>query len=302
MTPAKIQSFLLIDGAQLATAEVRVPMPDEHPAWLTHIYDDQAATVSPLLINIEAAHDAGGLDAMTGLVNALEPKLHASFIDTALSHADLLQHLRRFIMIRTVNGKAYTLRFADSTVLPILATVLDPTQWAALVGPIARWHVHGYDGALHALPVTDNIAVPAQTPLVLSDKQCAALAEHTAPSMMLAHLRDMVHGDALPGNAAEQHRWASEARRLWRSSHTTDEIVLRWLTSAALATAGAVLQHRGLPTLLNGADSSAIRTELAAAVSERRARVSGMATERVPAAQHLAPSKSSDAICNEGLK
>lgn len=274
---AQLTSFTLVDGAQLAAAELAVPTPDEHPTWLTHIYDDQAATVSPLLIDIEAARGAGGADAMTGLVNALQPKLHASLIDTALSQADLAQHLRRFIMIRTVQGKAYSLRFADCTVLPILATVLAPAQWAALVGPIARWCVHGFDGVLHALPPAHDAAMPAATPLVLSDEQCAALAEHTAPSMMLAHLRAMNHGDALPGSPAEQHRWASDARRAWRSANNTDDIVLRWLTSAALDTAGAVLQHRGLLTLLGGPDRGAMRAGLLAAVGEHRARATAPA-------------------------
>ena len=268
----QLLSFLLIDGAQLAAAELPIPAPDEHSAWLTHLYDDDAAAVSPLLINIEAAHDAGAGDLMMDLINALQPKLHASFIDAAVSHTDLALHLRRFTMIRTEHGKAYSLRFADCSVLPILATVLAPAQWAALVGPIARWCVHGFDGALYALPPADRTLMPAPTPLVLADEQCAALAEHTAPSMMLAHLRDMNHGEALPGTAAEQHRWASEARRLWRSAHSTDDIVLRWLTTAALDTAGAVLRQRGLLTLLRGVDCSAIRAGLLEAVSDSRAR------------------------------
>ncbi len=270
--PMPLTSFILVDGAQLAAAELPVPTPDAHLTWLTHLYDDQAATVSPLLIDVEAARGADDVDGVTGLVDALEPKLHASYIDTGLSYADLAQHLRRFIMIRTLHGKAYTLRFADCTVLPILATVLAPAQWAALVGPITRWCVHGFDGVLHTLPPAEEAAMPSATPLVLSDEQCAALAEQTAPSMMLAHLRDMNHGDALPGSAAEQHRWASEARRVWRSANNTDDIVLRWLTSAVLDTAGAVLQHRGLLTLLGDSDRGAMRAGLLEAVNEHRAR------------------------------
>jgi hypothetical protein len=271
-TRTKLGSFLLVDGAQLAIADLAVPLPDAAPGWLTHVYDAGAAAVSPFLVNIAAASVDGG-DQMMALFTALQPQLHASLIDATLSHEALTQHLRRFIMIRTEAGKAYTLRFADCTVLPILATVLTPAQWAALVGPIARWCVHGLDGALQTLPAADPAVYPATTPLVLTVEQLAALAEAGAPSVMLAHLLDINHGVALPGSPAEQHRWASDARLLWRSAGNLDEIVLRWLTSAALATAGRILQQPHLPGLLGGADPGAIRDGLRLAVTEHHERL-----------------------------
>lgn len=111
------------------------------------------------------------------------------------------------------------------------------------------------------------------TPLVATDEQRAALAEAAAPSVMLAHLLDINHGVALPGNPAEQHRWASDARRSWRSAGNLDEIVLRWLTSAVLATGGQVLRQPRLPSLIGGADPGAIRDGLRSAVNEHHERV-----------------------------
>ncbi len=265
-------SYLLVDGSQLTVAAIPMPTPDDRPAWLTHIYDGKVVCVSPFVIDIEAADVAGACEQITGLANAIRPQLHASLIDTVLSHAELVHHLRRFIMIRSAEGKAYTLRFADCTVLPILSEVLAPAQWTSLVGPIARWCVHGLDGALLTLPPGDDTLAPEPTPLVLSDEQLAALSEATAPSMVLAYLLDTNHGVALPGSFAEQHRWASDARRLWRASGNTDDIVLRWLTRAALDTHGRVLQQRSLPTLLGGPDLGAIRAGLLEAVNEHSPR------------------------------
>jgi hypothetical protein len=239
---------------------------------LAHIYDDEAAAVSPLVIDIAAANAAGASQEIAGLASAVRPQLHASLIDTTMSLAELTHHLRRFIMIRTVDGRAYTLRFADCSVVPILATVLAPAQWAALLGPIARWCVHGFDAALITLPPADPMLAPSPTPLVLLDEQVAALAEATAPSMVLAHLRDMNHGVALPGSLADQHRWATEARLLWRSTRNADDIVLRWLTRAALDTDGKVLQQQRLPALLGGPDLGALRAGLLVAVDEFNAR------------------------------
>lgn len=265
-------SFLLVDGAQLALAGVAVPSANNAPEWLLHLYENEAARVSPLLIDISAVHSDGASDEMMALVAALRPQLHASLIDTTLSHKELAHHLRRFIMIRTEEGKALTLRFADSTVLQALSTVLAPSQWTAMMAPIARWCVHDLDGALSELPPADLSVLPAPTPLVLSDEQISALYEVTAPSMMLAHLRDIAHGEALPGSLSEQHRWAGEARHIWRSAGSYDDIVLRWLTSAALETHGRVLKQSGLPSLLKEADLGAIRDGLQTSVADYHAR------------------------------
>lgn len=271
-TQAERNSFLLVDGAQLAVAELPVPRLDDAPGWLAHVYDANAAAVSPMVVDIDAICCIDGADQMMDLANALQPQLHASLIDTAMSHEALTHHLRAFTTIRTAEGKAFTLRFADCTVLPILAAVFSPAQWTALAGPIVRWCVHDFDGTLRDLPPADMTQGPAPTPLVLSDKQLAVLHEAAAPTMMLAHLRDIGHGEIMPGSPLQQHRWASAARHAWRSAGNSDEIVLRWLTSAALSTHGQVLQQARLPALLGTADLAVVRADLLEAVSEHHAR------------------------------
>lgn len=268
-----LNSFLLIDGAQLALAGLTETLPAEPPVWLSHVYDSAAAEVSPLVIDLEVAIMAGDAALISGVLNALRPQLHASLIDTTLSHEMLTQHLRRFIMIRDEDRNGFTLRFADCTVLPLLSAALLPEQWAALAGPIARWSVHGLDGALRTLPPAEGALAPTVAPLVLSDQQLAALAEATAPSAMLAHLLELNHGVALPGSPVEQHRWACEARLLWRSARNADEIVLRWLTSAALTTFGCVLHQKHLPALLESANAGEIRDGLQAIVSGHHAQI-----------------------------
>lgn len=261
-------SFLLIDGA-LAGLVLAGPAlaEDDRPGWLHPLYSDDATAVGPLLIDIEAAQEAGQLDEMMALANAVRPQLHASLIDTALSHAELIEHLRRFIAIRTESGQAFTLRFADCVALPNLATIFSPAQWAAVAGPIVRWCVHGRNGAMLTLPDADAAVAPAQTPLVLTAQQFDEVAEAAAPDMLLAHIRDARHGDELPGNAAQQHCWASEARQLWRAAGNAHDIVLRWLTTAALDTGGAVLRLHSLPALLEQPEQSAIRAGLLAEVA-----------------------------------
>lgn len=265
-----LHAFLLIDASQLAAADLGhlLPQPAEAPSWLAYVYEARAAAVSPLLIDMALCDSAGDCSQMMALANAVSPRLHASFIDTPLSLTELTAHLRRFIMVRNNAGKGYTLRFADCAVLPVLASVLAPPQWAALTGPLTRWCVHGFDDMVNVLPSADRTSVPTQTPLMLSDQQIAALSEAGAPSMMLAHLRDMNHGHALPGSLAQQHQWASQARSIWRSSGIDDDIVLRWLTSAALESRGEVLGRAHLESLLASGDREAIRESLLSLIEQ----------------------------------
>jgi hypothetical protein len=261
-------SFLLIDSAMLGEA-----VAGDRPDWLIAVYGDGAASVSPLVIDMQAVCDSGELDTMMAMLNAAHPQLHASIIDTPLSHAALVQHLRRFIMIRTDDGHALTLRFADCLGLPLLAATLGAEQWAAFAGPVARWCVHGRDGALHDLPLADPRQAPSSTPLVLSATQLAALADATAPDEMLANIREMRHDADLPGSVPDRHRWAVDARHAWRSAGSTDLLVLRWLTEAALDTGGAVLREPDLPSMLALQDQAAVRASLKNAVAQAANRV-----------------------------
>jgi hypothetical protein len=275
MSTPQISSFLLIDGA-LAGAVPGGPVlsGDGRPGWLHTLYPDEAAAVSPIVIDMDAAQTASQLDQMMALVNAVRPQLHVSIIDTALSHVQLTEHLQHFCSIRTELGKTFTLRFADCAVLPILATILNPAQWAAVARPFVRWCMHGRDGMLLALPVADAAIPPAPTPLLLTSRQLEELAEAAAPDMLIAHIRDARHGDDLPGTAAEQHRWATEARLAWRAAGHVDDLVLRWLTAAALDTYGAVLRLRSLPALLAVFDHETLRAGLLAEVSNCKSELS----------------------------
>ncbi|MDQ2823421.1 MAG: DUF4123 domain-containing protein [Pseudomonadota bacterium] len=267
-----MNSFLLIDNAMLTACDTEAIGAGARPDWLACVYEDAAVSVSPHLIDIAAADEAGQCDLMMALVNATQAKLYLSCLDTSLSLAALAQHLRHFIMVRTENGKHLTLRFADCAALPALAAIFTPEQWTALAWPMARWHVHGYDGKLMMLPGAETTATRATVPLVLTEQQLTGLQDAVMPNQVLANLRAMRHGAALPGSTADQHRWASASRCFWRDAGNADAIVLRWLTSAALDTDGAVLQQEPIRALLAQSDIEAIRSWLHVAVAEHLAR------------------------------
>jgi hypothetical protein len=271
-----MNTFLLIDNAMLTAAGGETIAADERPDWLACVYDERAAEVSPHLVDVDAAHEAGRTDCVMAHVNATPAKLHVSIIDSVLTLAELAQHLRRFIMVRRDGGNNATLRFADCAVLAQLAIAFTPAQWGALVSPMARWKVHGYDGKLVSLPGADAAAARSSTPLSLTGQQLTTLREALMPNTVLGCLRAMRHGAALPGSTADQHRWASEACRLWRNAGNVHDIVMRWLTSAALDTHGAVLRQEMLGRLLAMSNLEEIRTGLATVVETHRAKLNRM--------------------------
>lgn len=259
-------SYLLVDGALLgAVLEELLPAGDA-PPWLHTIYLGEDVRFGPLLVDVEAVHRHDAADGMMALVNGRRPQLHLSYIESALPVDQLVVHLQQFRAIHTTDGRLFTLRFADNVALSSLAAVLLPAQWNALMGPIARWWVHGRDGATRQLSPAKTLDPPAQPPLTLSEAQLAELDELCAPDVMLAHIRDIRHGEPLPGSAGEQHRWACESRRAWQAAGKQDLIVLRWLTSAALDTAGAVLAASALPEMLAEPDLTKLKTRLLAHV------------------------------------
>jgi hypothetical protein len=263
MNRGNLNVYLLIDNGLLQEASASYAETDSksRPAWLAPIYTERALAVSPILVDLEAAYEAGDLDQVMGYVNALAPALHVSIIETGLSLAQIAQHLRRFIFIVDPDGKQFTLRYADCAILATLSTVLTDAQWATMRWPMARWRAHDRSGhiiELRQVPVNEDVL----TPLRLDREQITALDEASEPDHYMAKVKMMHHGAELPGTAAEQHRWADEARQAWRSSKNTSQLDLLFLTEAALVSRGEVLQRPEIPGYLLMDDVNSFKENL----------------------------------------
>lgn len=255
--------YLLVDNGLLdeVSASYTEADPSDRPKWLAPIYARSALVVSPLLIDIEAAYDAGDLDRVMSYLNARTPALHVSIIETELELEKLAQHLSRFIFILTPEGKQLTLRYADCTVLAPLSTVLNAAQWRTMREPIKRWNVHDRSGNLYQLPPAESIA-KAPTPIFLNDEQLAALDEASEPDHCIAKVKMMINSADLPGNSAECYAWALASRRTWQAAGNSNPLILMFLTEAALLTKGAILQSREIQSFLAMDEASSFRTKL----------------------------------------
>lgn len=265
--------YLLVDNGMLdeISASYTEDAPEKRPTWLAPIYPERALAVSPLLVDVEAAYEVGDLDRVMRLMNARKPALHVSVIESALNIGQLAHHLGRFMFILDPDGKQFTLRYADCTVLAALSEVLTQVQWAAMKGPIVRWNIHHRSGAL--VPLLSAVATAvAATPLCLDRDQLLAMDEASEPDHYIAKVNMMRNGEALPGSAVEQHEWAQAARRAWRAASNAHPQILMFLTEAALLTKGAILRRPEVAEFLAMNEVSAFRSKLRELVDDLQAR------------------------------
>jgi hypothetical protein len=255
--------YLLVDNGLLAEVAASYSEDELHsrPTWLAPIYAERALAVSPLLIDLEAAYEAGALDQVMRYLNALQPALHVSIIETELNLEQLAQHLRRFIFILDPEGKQFTFRYADCAILALLPSVLTPAQWGHIAGPMTRWQIHDRSGGIFPLP--SSIFVGNEPiPLRLGEAQLAALDEASEPDHYIAKVKMMGGQDRWPGTQAEQHAWALAARRLWLASENKHSLALMLFTEATLKTRGELLLQESIENLFAISEFDTFRMEL----------------------------------------
>ncbi|WP_177307686.1 DUF4123 domain-containing protein [Pseudoduganella namucuonensis] len=262
-TTSDVSSFLLIDSALASEACSQLPLgKNVTPPWLSVVYMRSAARVSPLLIDLLEADLAGQIGLVARVMNALQPRLHVSLIDTALTHRELLHHLRKFIFIKTEADQELTLRFADCAVLPALAEVLTGPQWHALSAPIHRWCIHQLDGSIRALPSTPAEQNSVQTPLVLTDAQIELLREATAVHQLMANYRSMYPSEEGTRKPVDEYRFAAEARRMWHAAGHSDDPTLLYFIHGIFKTNGKIGRLPKMPMILRQSDFKKIRGDI----------------------------------------
>ncbi len=231
--------------------------PAQWPSWLSPLYQDEAAHLGPVVADMRAAEQSGQAGGLRGLLDAMTPRLHVSFIDTGLPLTKLVQHLRQFAFFNMEDGNYYALSLADCRILPELARIFTPLQWGALTHPFSRWQIHLRHGELAVLPSQSADQTAATTPLTLSNAQIDALVDAAEADHLIGNLTQAT-SNALPGNAADHYRWAQAAISAWQRAGQADRTVLAALTAAMFRTRGKLFEQIESGSLLAGSDGEAI--------------------------------------------
>jgi hypothetical protein len=260
-------TYLLLDTAMMAETGAKPwTKVKRRSGWLLPLYDRPAWAVSPVIVDIEAAHRANRIGLVTDLANQMTPQLHTSFIDTYLSLSDLADHLRRFTYFIDEDKNEFTLRLADCVVLPWLAQVLTASQWTAIHGPILRWRIHDRNGNLRPLPGCISTE-PELSPLTISDPQLRALNECHEPEQLMANLRKMRFGHQWADTPHLEIELAEKALSAWKRSGQSDRTTLLIFARGVFDTKGMLLQFPSLHRVLEQRDIARVRIDLQNAVA-----------------------------------
>jgi hypothetical protein len=255
-------TYILIDTALMGELREKLWLKKERrPSWIAPIYGRYAVEVSPVIIDIEQAFQCSRIGTMMRMVNAQRPQLGVSFIETNLTLHKVVNHLRKFIFVRTDAGTELTLRFADCAVLPTLATVFSPAQWAAMTSPFRSWKVHDRDGNVVSLKI-GTTKDEASLPLLLSDTQITALKDSMAPDQLLINLSIHRRAPLSAYITSDAHGYAEQSLRMWHAAGRADDADLILFASGVFDTQGRLLGAPELPDALANTDVSKLRIAL----------------------------------------
>lgn len=260
-------TYLLLDTAMMGDVENRPwAKSKRRPDWLIPLYERDAWRVSPVIVDIEAAFKANRIGLVTSLVNCVQPQLHASFIDTELTAAEVAEHLRQFIYIVSEKGEEITLRLADCIVLPWLQSAMTPAQWAAFHGPIINWKCHRRNGTLATLPHPDAVE-PSAAPIRLTGNQITSLEEAHEPDQLLSNLQKTRNGHQGGRTPQQAFALAVGTLKAWKTSGQSDSSTLLFFARGVFDTEGKLLRFPTLPQILAQSDLAIMRKDIQNAVS-----------------------------------
>lgn len=218
--------YFLLNGAMMGGVEAHLPASLPMPVWLRPLadHDDPNAGLGPILVDAQAAQDAGQLDIAHGLCLALFSRLHLTYVHSHLTVDEMVQHLRQFTKILLEDRKIYWLRFTDCRVLLVLSTALTTGQWRAVTAPMTQWEIHLRNGTRKDLSLAAVDMTPVSAPLILSDAQMATCMDAQEPDILLRKMGYTL--DSMKGNLQAYWDRAKQCVDLWLQSGSTNRNVL----------------------------------------------------------------------------
>lgn len=130
---------------------------------------------------------------------------------------NLKTHFERYATVHTEDEQQFVLRYADVRILDPLISVLTESQVAAFLSPIKHWWTSDRMGQLVSLSSGTEASARKKTeteessgPLILSEKQFAALIDAAEADALIEQLYRIIPEQCLEDAPGKLHRRVSE--------------------------------------------------------------------------------------------
>lgn len=199
-----------------------------------------------------------GFDYRAYAEREFAPHGAATWLVTPLSFNAAFEHLRSFLHVKTTADGDALLRFWDGAVFQRLTYVLEPDQFASLVGPFHRWATTIQPAVTYEWngpSSTDDWLSPA--PLTLSAKQVAMMSLPQLKRVEVKLAREIWHGNPQARAGRKPLVVLADVQRAYR--HALEALRLSDLRSVAAwvkADAGWALGIRNNPSIVLRARSA----------------------------------------------
>ncbi|MEN3941794.1 DUF4123 domain-containing protein [Prosthecobacter sp. SYSU 5D2] len=134
-------TFSILDAAAMGPAfREAASLQANHACLYRGESEQNLATVAPYLFSFNASTDFG-----KWLVTSGWGRAWGVHIVTSASSEDTRRHLRKFLIVKTEEGKELYFRFYDPRVLRLILPTFGPQELKELFGPIQQWIVEDED-------------------------------------------------------------------------------------------------------------------------------------------------------------
>jgi metal-responsive CopG/Arc/MetJ family transcriptional regulator len=269
MNDQSYSTYLLLDASQMRNIQNPPWLKDRRcRGWMERIYERRAVSVSPILIDIDAAYHKGRIAEVMEFVAACNPKFHVSIIDSGISLQELAIHLRQLIYIVDETGQEFTLRFADGAVLPALFEVLAPQQRQVALRPIMAWRTYDMENNLisHQSSIVEDAM---KLPLALTNQQIIDLKERLAVYQLLGNFLTLHYGEFKNMLYEKKYKLMEEARRIWLASKQQDVNTLTQFLLGVFITDGKILRIRKIAEILAEEDMNNRQAKLTGVIKDQ---------------------------------
>lgn len=198
--------FLLIDSAQYPGIWRILQYRFRRVSWISLSENGNDIESHPVLLHV----DSNQTRTLAWFLEHTADLHCLSWLESPLALPDLAAHLRSLTRVEAEDGESYDIRFYDTRILPAWYQMLDTSQEASALGPIASWTYLGRDGMPCTLFGHARLDARACDMMKLTAAQERLLLEAALPDIVLKHLEQNGNADLAAMPRAQRYSFIAD--------------------------------------------------------------------------------------------